>query len=338
MRSRVISMANKTETILRTENLRKYFPVRKGLNPLSRREQRFVKAVDGVSIAVQKGKTAAIVGESGCGKTTLARTIALMTRATGGKLFFEEKEIVEGKIDRSEIYRNMQMVYQDPESSLDPRMKVAKSIGEPLHGLMKWEKQVVNEAVERSLQLVGLSADFADRLPRQLSGGQKQRVAIARAIAIQPSLVILDEPTSALDASVQAQILKLLLKLQNEFKLTYLLITHNIAVAKYMADFVAVMYAGNVVEYGPTRTVISKPRHPYTIALISSAPIPDPNTRNLLQTEIKGEVPSAIDPPSGCKFNPRCPFAEGICTSAVPQLEEISPGHFVACHFVSKTA
>jgi oligopeptide transport system ATP-binding protein len=230
------------------------------------------------------------------------------------------------------------MVYQDPESSLDPRMKVGRSIGEPLFGLMKWEKNVVNEAVERSLQLVGLSAEYADRLPRQLSGGQKQRVAIARAIAIQPSLVILDEPTSALDASVQAQILKLLLHIQDEFKLTYLLITHNISVAKYMADFVAVMYAGSIVEYGPVKTVISKPRHPYTIALISSAPIPDPNTRNLLQTEIKGEVASAIDPPPGCKFNPRCPFAEGICTSSNPPLEEISPGHFVACHFVNKTA
>jgi len=324
--------------MLRTENLTKYFPIRKGFNPFLRREQRFVRAVDGVSISVQKGKTAAIVGESGCGKTTLARTIGLMTKPTGGKLYFEEKEIVEGKIDRRLIYRNMQMVYQDPESSLDPRMKIGRSIGEPLYGLMKWEKKVVNQAVTRSLELVGLSADFAERLPRQLSGGQKQRVAIARAIAIQPSLVILDEPTSALDASVQAQILKLLLDLQKEFNLTYILITHNIAVAKYMADFVAVMYAGNLVEYGPCKTVISKPRHPYTIALITSAPVPDPTTRNLLQTEIKGEVPSAIDPPSGCKFHPRCPFAEAICTSTVPPLEELSSGHLVACHFVNKTA
>jgi oligopeptide/dipeptide ABC transporter ATP-binding protein len=330
-------MTAKTDTILRTEDLKKYFPVRKGLNPFSRREQRYVKAVDGVSLNIPKGMTSAIVGESGCGKTTLARTIALMTTPTGGKMFFQEKEIV-GKINRNQLYRDMQMVYQDPESSLDPRMKVGRSIGEPLFGLMKWNKNAVTQAVERSLLLVGLSAEFADRLPRQLSGGQKQRVAIARAIAIQPSLVILDEPTSALDASVQAQILQLLLKLQDEFKLTYILITHNIAVAKYMADFVAVMYAGSVVEYGPCKEVISKPRHPYTIALISSAPVPDPTTRNLLQTEIKGEVPSAIDPPSGCKFNPRCPFAEGICSSSTPQLEEISPGHFAACHFVNKTA
>lgn len=331
-------MTSTTETILRTEDLKKYFPVRKGLNPFSRSEQRFVRAVDGVTLSVQKGKTAAIVGESGCGKTTLARTISLMTPPTGGKLFFEEKEITEAKTDRKQLYRNMQMVYQDPESSLDPRMKVGRSIGEPLSGLMKWKKDAVDNAVERSLQLVNLSADFADRLPKQLSGGQKQRVAVARAIAVEPSLIILDEPTSALDASVQAQILKLLLYLQDEIKLTYLLITHNIAVAKYMADFVAVMYAGNVVEYGPTRTVISKPRHPYTIALISSAPIPDPNTRNLLRAEIRGEVPSAIDPPSGCKFHPRCPYAEGICSSTTPALQEILPGHFAACYFTNKTA
>lgn len=331
-------MTSTTETILRTEDLKKYFPVRKGLNPFSRSEQRFVRAVDGVTLSVQKGKTAAIVGESGCGKTTLARTISLMTPPTGGKLYFEEKEITEAKTDRKQLYRNMQMVYQDPESSLDPRMKVGRSIGEPLSGLMKWKKDAVDKAVERSLQLVGLSADFADRLPRQLSGGQKQRVAVARAIAVEPSLVILDEPTSALDASVQAQILRLLLYLQDEIKLTYLLITHNIAVAKYMADFVAVMYAGNVVEYGPTKAVISKPRHPYTIALISSAPIPDPNTRNLLRAEIKGEVPSAINPPSGCKFNPRCPYAEGICSSTTPPLQEILPGHFAACYFTNKTA
>jgi oligopeptide/dipeptide ABC transporter ATP-binding protein len=331
-------MSSTTETILRTENLKKYFPIRKGFNPFIHREQRFVKAVDGVSISVQKGKTAAIVGESGCGKTTLARTIGLMTQPTEGKLYFEDKEITQGKINRNQIYRNMQMIYQDPESSLDPRMKIGQSIGEPLRGLMHWESSVVEDSVRRSLQLVGLPPEFAERLPRQLSGGQKQRVAIARAIAIQPSLVILDEPTSALDASVQAQILKLLLDLQKEFNLTYLLITHNIAVAKYMADFVAVMYAGNVVEYGPCKTVISKPRHPYTIALISSAPVPDPTTRNLLQTEIRGEVPSAINPPSGCKFNPRCPFAEEICTSKHPPLEDISPGHFVACHFANKTA
>jgi oligopeptide/dipeptide ABC transporter ATP-binding protein len=203
---------------------------------------------------------------------------------------------------------------------------------------MGWSKGEVTHAVQKSLASVGLPQDVADRLPTQLSGGQKQRVAIARAISTQPKLVILDEPTSALDASVQAQILRLLLQLQKEYALSYMLITHNIAVAHYLSDYMAVMYAGNMVEYGLTQEIMAKPRHPYTIALISSAPIANPWKRNLLQVEIRGEVPSAINPPSGCKFNPRCPYAESICSQENPKLREVSPGHFVACHFVEKTA
>ena len=330
-------MISETEAVMRTQDLKKYFPIRKGLNPFSHTEDKFVRAVDGVSLTVPKGNTVAVVGESGCGKTTLARTVALMTPPTSGQVYFDGNEITNGRIERAELYRNMQMVFQDPESSLDPRMKVGASIGEPLDGLMRWNKNVVRDAVKRSLTAVGLSEEFASRLPGQLSGGQKQRVAIARAISTQPKLVILDEPTSALDASVQAQILRLLIELQKEFKLSYMLITHNIAVAQYMSDVMAVMYAGYLVEYGPTRTVITKPRHPYTIALIKSAPIPDPERRNLLQVEIKGEVPSAINPPPGCRFNPRCPYAEETCTKENPSLREIAPGHFVACHFAEKT-
>ncbi|HUO42646.1 MAG TPA: ABC transporter ATP-binding protein [Methylomirabilota bacterium] len=331
-------MATDSEFLLRTEELTKYFPIRRGLNPFSHKKDVFVRAVDGVSLNLPKGQTVAVVGESGCGKTTLARTIALITPPTGGRVYFEGQEVTNGRMSRTELYKNMQMVFQDPESSLDPRMKVGQSIGEPLQRLMKWKGDVVQQAIARSLKAVGLSTEFASRLPKQLSGGQKQRVAIARAIATQPKLVILDEPTSALDASVQAQILRLLLELQREFNLSYMLITHNIAVAQYMSDTMAVMYAGNVVERGPIRTVITRPRHPYTIALISSAPIPDPNRRNLLQTEIKGEVPSAINPPSGCRFNPRCPYADSVCTTENPNLKEISQDHFVACHFTEKTA
>jgi len=331
-------MAIEIDAVLSTQDLKKYFPIRRGLNPFSHASDKFVRAVDGVSISISKGKTVAVVGESGCGKTTLARTVSLMTPPTSGRVYFGGKEITNGSISRTELYRNMQMVFQDPESSLDPRMKVGESIGEPLRGLMGWSKEVVRDAVKRSLLAVGLSEDFSTRPPRQLSGGQKQRVAIARAISTQPRLVILDEPTSALDASVQAQILRLLLELQKEYELSYMLITHNIAVAQYMSDTMAVMYAGSLVEYGPTRAVITKPRHPYTIALITSAPIPDPERRNLLQAEIKGEVPSAINPPPGCRFNPRCPYAESVCTKDIPPLAELSPGHFVACHFVEKTA
>jgi oligopeptide/dipeptide ABC transporter ATP-binding protein len=192
--------------------------------------------------------------------------------------------------------------------------------------------------VYESIDAVGLPREYADRYPPSLSGGEKQRVAIARAIATHPKLVILDEPTSALDASVQAQILKLLLDLQDQYSLSYMLITHNIAVARYLSDFILVMYAGNIAEYGPTKSVLAKPRHPYTIAMISSAPEPDPWKRNLLNVEIKGEVPSAINPPSGCKFHPRCPYAEKICSEVIPPPQEIAPGHLVACHFVEKTA
>ena len=325
------------ETILQTVDLKKYFPIQRGINPFSKTEK-FVRAVDGVSMTLWKGTTLAVVGESGCGKTTLARTIALLTKPTSGDIIFNGKNIVDGTTELRLVYRDLQIVFQDPESSLDPNMRVGNSIGEPLYGLMKWSKDAVDAAIKRSLEVVGLPLEIADRLPGQLSGGQKQRVAIARAIGPQPKLVILDEPTSALDASVQAQILSLLLELQKEYSLSYMLITHNIAVAEYLSDFMLVMYSGDVVEYGQTEEIMAKPRHPYTIALISSAPIANPWKRNLLQVDIRGEVPSAINPPSGCKFHPRCPFAEPVCIKERPNLREISPGRYAACHFVEKTA
>jgi len=329
-------MASDEQDILRVEDLRKYFVIGGGLNPFSKKEK-FLRAVDGVSIRVPARKTTAIVGESGSGKTTLARAVTLLDAPTGGRIFFLGKEIRRNTKPR-ELYRNMQMVFQDPDSSLDPRSRVKDSIAEPLHGLVGGDRKSNRETVLKSLEEVGLPEEYADRFPTSLSGGEKQRVAIARAIATYPKLVILDEPTSALDASVQAQILKLLLDLQTQYSLSYMFITHNIAVATYFSDTLAVMYAGNVVEYGQTRSVMTKPRHPYTIALVSSAPLPNPRVRNLLNVEIVGEVPSAIDPPSGCKFHPRCPYAEKICSETNPPLEEIAPGHFVACHFVDKTA
>ena len=324
------------DVLLRTVDLKKYFPLKKNL--FSRAEQRYVRAVDGVSLSIPMGKTVGLVGESGCGKTTFARTISLLTRPTSGEVHFDGRRIEGGEVGRRELYRNLQMVFQDPESSLDPQMKTGDSIAEPLKGLMGFNESEAKKQATESLSEVGLQEDFVDRLPRQLSGGQKQRIAIARAIAPHPKLVILDEPTSALDASVQAQILTLLLDLQKKFNLSYLLITHNISVAKYLSDTIAVMYSGRVVEYGPTTKIIDNPRHPYTIALIKSAPIADPWKRNLLTTEIKGEVPSAINPPSGCRFNPRCPYAEGICTEVDPPLEPLAADHYVACHFVEKTA
>jgi oligopeptide/dipeptide ABC transporter ATP-binding protein len=327
-----------SDPLLYTVELRKYYKSAKGMNPLSRTKERVVRAVDGVSLSIPHGQTLAVVGESGCGKTTLARTLALLTPPTSGEIHFDGKRIDGGALSDQEVYRKLQMVFQDPDSSLDPRMKVGDAIAEPLRGLTDMSDAEVRAAATESLRDVGLSPEFAGRLPRQLSGGQKQRVAIARAISTRPSLLILDEPTSALDASVQAQILNLLVELQRKFSLSYMLITHNIAVAAYLSDLIAVMYAGNLVEQGPTSEVIGKPRHPYTIALMKSAPRPDPWDRTLLDTDIPGEVPSAIDPPSGCKFNPRCPFAESVCTTEVPVLTAVGQGHVAACHFLSKTA
>jgi len=329
--------ATEDDYLLVVRNVKKYFPLRGGFNPFSRSQRRFVRAVDGVSISIRKGTTVAIVGESGCGKTTLARTVTLMTPPTSGEIFLNGVDIAKKHVPAKKLYRDVQMVFQDPDSSLDPRVKIKDTVAEPLRGLIGGTDEQIRTYVKISLEAVGLTEEHGNRVPKQLSGGQRQRVAIARAIGPQPKLVVLDEPTSALDASVQAQILALLLELQRKYDLSYMLITHNIAVAQYLSDQMAVMYAGNLAEYGPTKAVMAKPRHPYTITLIRSAPIPDPRNRTLLDAEIKGEVPSTINPPPGCRFNPRCPYAEKICTEVNPELKEISPGHFVACHFVDKT-
>jgi len=325
------------DVILETRGLSKFYPIRRGFNPLARNQPRYVQALTDVSMKIQRGKTVALLGESGCGKTTLARVVTLLSPPTSGEVIFDGQVLTKGKVDTKSLYRKMQMVFQDPDSSLDPRFKVKDLVSEPCRRLLGGGKEEIHDVVMRSLEIVGLS-DYADRLPGHLSGGQKQRVAIARAIAIRPEMILLDEPTSALDASVQAQILNLLIELQEDFNLTYLIITHNISVAEYLSDMLVVMYAGNVVEYGPTDSIIAKPRHPYTIALISSAPIPNPWKRNLLNTEITGEVPSAVHPPSGCKFHPRCPYAEKICVEKSPEMTEVAPGQFLTCHFPEKTS
>jgi len=322
-------MAN-NDSLLEVQNLKTYFRLR---GAFLRKGAEHVKAVDTVSINVGPGMTVAVVGESGCGKTTLARTILLLTHPTAGLVKFLGREGVKSK----QYYKNMQMVFQDPDSSLDPTMTVGNIVGEPLKGLSNLTKEETDKKVAKIIEEVGLSTDILNRLPRQLSGGQKQRVSIARAIVNEPKLVILDEPTSALDASVQAQILNLLLDLQTKHGLSYVIITHNISVAEYLSDKIYVMYAGKIVEYGPTEEVITNPRHPYTIALLSSTPVPDPQKRNLLKIEIVGEPPSAIVPPPGCRFHPRCPFAEEVCQVKEPTLDSLTEDRQVACHFVAKT-
>ena len=328
-------MSNQRD-LLEVTNLETFFSVKGSFSIPYVGHSDNVRAVDGVSLTLKVGETVAVVGESGCGKTTLARTILGLTQPTKGKIDIQGVA-AQSKALR-ERFMTVQMVFQDPDSSLDPTMKVKDTIAEPLVGLSKSTKDERNRRVTEVVRAVGLDEEFLERIPRQLSGGQKQRVNIARAIVTEPKLVILDEPTSALDASVQAQILNLLLDLQEKFRLSYLIITHNISVAEYLSDRIYVMYAGKVVEHGPTAEVIGQPRHPYTIALITSAPIPDPKERNLLKTELSGEVPSSIHPPLGCRFHPRCPYAEEKCAIEEPNLLPLTSERFAACHFIQKTA
>ena len=275
-----------------------------------------MKAVDDVNIKIQEGEVLALVGESGCGKTTLGRMIATLETPTGGDILYSGEKITGRNI--REVRKEVQMVFQNPFESLDPRATVKATVSEPLQklGLGKSGKDA---AVEKALELVGLEHNFAERRPRDLSGGQRQRVAVARAIISTPKLVILDEPTSALDASVQSQVLNLLLDLRNEFKLTYLFITHNIAVARFISDRTITMYAGEIVEAGPTKRVIGAPKHPYTQALLKSVPSLDVKE----VAPPSGEVPSLVNLPSGCRYNPRCPNVMDVCRTENPKLRRV---------------
>jgi len=334
------SMTNESnpESLLEVTELKTYFKSRgKAHAPFAKIKSGYVKAVDNVSLVVRRRETVGIVGESGCGKTTLARTIVGLTKSTGGSIKLNGKELLAPKSNQKERFKHAQIVFQDYESSLDPRMKIIDTLNEPLIELTQLSSDDRRRKVTEVIQAVGLAEDFLHRLPKQLSGGQKQRVSIARALVTEPKLVILDEPTSALDASVQAQILNLLIELQERYSISYLIITHNIAVAEYLADRIYVMYAGKIVEQGPAKSIISEPRHPYTLALIASAPIANPRHKTMLDVELRGEVPSVVDPPAGCRFHPRCPYAETICGVEEPRLEQLAPKHTVACHFVEKT-
>ncbi len=326
-----------TPELLRLENVVKHFPAKGSLfysETGTLKKGSLLQAVDGVTFTLEHNSTLGIVGESGCGKTTLARTILLLARPTSGKIFFEGKDITGlsyGKL--AEIRPNLQMVFQDPYSSLDPRMRAKDIIAEPLRVVTK-DKDFVNERVKEVIQQVGLEEGQLGRFPNEFSGGQRQRLGIARAIASKPKLVILDEPTSAVDASTQAQILNLLRQIQEKYEMSYLLISHNVDVVRHMSNRIAVMYLGKFVEIGPTEDVIKIPRHPYTAALISSVPKPDPRARAQM-VEIKGETPSPIHPPEGCRYHPRCPFATELCSQKEPNLDEVETS-LVACHYPIK--
>ena len=316
--------------LLEVERLVKHFPVRSGLFG---RQVGAVKAVDDISFAVVPGETLALVGESGCGKSTTGRLVLRLIEPTSGAARFEGKNIFDlGQHEVRALRRAMQIVFQDPYASLNPRMTVGQILGEPLslHGLA--EGPGLRERIEQLLGFVGLSPHHARRYPHEFSGGQRQRIGIARALAVEPRLIVCDEPVSALDVSIQAQVINLLQDLQRRFGLSYIFIAHDLAVVKHIADRVAVMYLGKIMELAEKRALFREPRHPYTQALLSAIPVPDPalvRERMLLQ----GDVPSPMAPPPGCRFQTRCPFVRERCRTEEPLLDAAAPGHTVACHF-----
>ena len=319
------------EEYLKTDNLFKYFPIRSGM--LSRTRS-FVKAVDGVSLGVRRGETFGLVGESGCGKTTLGRTIMRLTDPSRGSITLEGEEIsrVKGRMLKM-VRRRMQMVFQDPYASLDPRQSVRSALIEPMkiHHTAS-SKSEMNRNAEELIQQVGLNPDHLARFPHEFSGGQRQRIAIAIALAVKPTFIVLDEPTSSLDVSVQAQILKLLRDIQKDMGLTFVFISHNLAVIRQMCARTAVMYLDRIVELADTQKLFENPKHPYTHALLTSVPIPDPAKRKGLET-LQGDVPSPVAIPEGCRFRPRCSYATETCMKLHPPMVEVEKNHWVECHY-----
>jgi len=325
------------EILVDVKDLAVYFPLFKGV--VFKKKIGDIKAVDGVNFFLRKGETLGLVGESGCGKTTTGRAILQLDRPTRGQVFFEGAEMA--KLSEKELRpmrRKMQMIFQDPFGSLNPRMTAGDTVGEPLliHKMAKSKAQY-REQVHELLRTVGLNPGMGDRYPHEFSGGQRQRIGIARALSVKPSFIVCDEPISALDVSIQAQIINLLEELQEEFNLTYLFIAHDLAVVRHISDRIAVMYLGDIVEIAGRRDLYRNPLHPYTQALLAAVPVPDPQVEAKRQhVIIEGEVPSPFNPPSGCKFHPRCRMAVSpICAEKVPSLDKVDGfEHWVACHVV----
>jgi oligopeptide/dipeptide ABC transporter ATP-binding protein len=322
-------------SLLRVEDLAVHFPIRRGM--LIERRVGTVKAVDGVSFAIAAGETLALVGESGCGKSTTGRLILRLIEPTAGRVWFDGEDVfaLDGAAVRR-LRRAMQLVFQDPYASLNPRMTVGDIVGEPLLLHQLGDAATRARRVGELLGLVGLEARHAGRYPHEFSGGQRQRIGIARALAAGPKLIVADEPVSALDVSVRAQVINLMAELQRRLGLSYLFISHDLAVVHHIADRVAVMYLGKIVELAERERLFSAPRHPYTHALLSAVPAPDPaasRARAAQRTRLEGDVPNPIDPPSGCRFHPRCPHARARCKVDEPRLEADADGHHAACHF-----
>jgi len=315
------------EVLIHVKNLKKYFQVGKNAT---------LKAVDDVSFDILKGETLGLVGESGCGKTTCGRTVMGLYEATAGEILFDGHDVSKlNKKEKKDFARRAQIIFQDPYASLNPRMTVGDIIGEgiDIHNLYTGQERT--NRIFELLQLVGLNKEHASRFPHEFSGGQRQRIGIARALAIEPDFIVCDEPISALDVSIQAQVVNLLIKLQNELGLTYLFIAHDLSMVKHISDRVGVMYLGTMVELASSADLYDKPLHPYTQALLSAIPVPDPEVeRNKKRIPLEGEVPSPINPKPGCRFAPRCRYAKPICSEKNPEFKEVEPNHFVACHLL----
>ncbi len=323
------------EPLVSVRGLSKHFPIMKGV---LRRQVGAVRAVDGVTFDIYRGETLGLVGESGSGKSTAGRTVLRLEKPTEGSIWFEGKDL--SALSNSELRKlrpHMQMVFQNPHSSLNPRMTVASIIGEPLVEHRSMNKQERRAKIEELLNLVGLDPTHANRYPHEFSGGQRQRIGIARAIALDPDFIVCDEPIAALDVSIQAQVVNLLERVQDELGLAYLFISHDMSMVRHIADRVAVMYLGRIVELAPVDQLYEHPKHPYTRALHSAVPVPDPVVEaQRARVILKGDIPSPANPPSGCPFHTRCPVARDRCSIDVPANREIEPGHFVACHFADE--
>ena len=320
-------------TLLKVDGLVKHFPILAGV---FQRQVGVVHAVDGITFSIRRGETFGLVGESGCGKSTTGRTILQLYRPTAGHVFFDDADLTTLKGEElRRMRRRMQMIFQDPYASLNPRMTIGDIIGEPLQVHNMAKRAEIKERVDELLDVVRLSRGFADRYPHEFSGGQRQRVGVARALALQPEFIVCDEPISALDVSIQAQIINLLEDLQGEFGLTYLFIAHDLSVVRHISSRVAVMYLGILAEMASRDELYTHPLHPYTQALLSAVPVPDPVAEEKRQRIIlEGDVPSPVNPPSGCRFRTRCPLAVKICAEQVPVWREVAPDHWLACHLV----
>ena len=318
-------------SLLEVRNLKKYFPIKKGVFS---RTVDYLRAVDGVSFTLKKGETLGLVGESGCGKTTLGHTILRLTEPSSGQALFNGQDLF--SLERKKLQQvraDFQIIFQDPYSSLNPRMRVANIISEPIRTHRKMSRTEIKDRIASLMEKVGLRPRQMKRYPHEFSGGQRQRIAIARALALQPSAIVCDEPVSALDVSIQAQVLNLLVELQQEMNLSYLFISHDLSVVEHISDRVAIMYLGRIVELANHEQLYRNPRHPYTRALLLAIPNPDPS-RRIQRIVLKGDVPNPLNPPPGCHFQTRCPECKDECAHEIPDLKDAGDDHWVACHYL----